>query len=228
MRKQKGFSLLEFTVVMLILVIVMGGVFSMIDQVEQRFVTEAARINGVQTTRGFVDRLVLDLNQAGYPNLTMVDNTSAWLTVPLINNSHMAVGLVSAGATSITFEGSVNGDGTVQSITYSLNGTVLRRSQVNKVQGTAPLSQGFNWGAQISNVTNSPIFQYFDGNGIAVAPTDMVANPAAIASIKQVRIYLSVVSPTIVDLQTKEPIETTFEESVALNNCSMAVAGTCQ
>jgi hypothetical protein len=90
-------------------------------------------------------------------------NTTVW------TSSAVAAGLVKLTNTEIVFEGDVDGGGTVDSIRYRLldsagnsppTGTcpcTIQRSQIQKVDGTAPLSQGTSWSQELQNVVNSGV-----------------------------------------------------------------------
>ena len=156
-----------------------------------------------------------------------------------MKDSRLAVGLVSIDNNSITFEGSVNGTGTVQSITYKINGSggttcplCLQRSQVDKANNISPTAQGTDWGTEINDITNTtafPIFRYYQYDGTQITiPTggiDITTNAATIANVKTIQINLTIRNPKIIDQKTGLPIETSFEGEVSLNNCSMASVG---
>jgi hypothetical protein len=151
-------------------------------------------------------------------------------------DSRVAVGLVKIDQNSIWFEGDVNGSGVVQSVQYMINGNAalspcplcLQRSSVDKVNG-APLGQTPSWGTEVNDVITTPIFTYFDtgGNAIPVTalPADIASNGTVLASIKTIHISLTIQDPANVDPKTKQPIQTSFEGEVSLNNCSMATYG---
>lgn len=231
-RLRGGFSLLEMMVTIAILATVLGGVFSQLNLAVQRQSTEHFKLDDMQEARDFVDQFFRDVNEIGYPNIRMFDNTTNWLTNPLINDNHVAVGLVKMDANEIRFEGDTNGDGNVQSVIYMINGSgsctlCLQRSQVTKVIGNPLTGQTPNWGTEVNDVVNAnPIFTYYDKNANQLAvPADINANPTIIASVKVIKISLLIRNPNIKDLQSHLAIETAFEGEVSLNNCSMAAAG---
>lgn len=233
--KQRGFTLLEMMVSLLIMGIVTGAVFSQMNTAQQRMSTEQAKVDDFQQARDFVDQFFRDINQIGDPNIRMFDQTKIAFVAPLTNDSRLAVGLVAIGDTSIEFEGSVNGIGTVQSVQYKINGfgacaLCLQRSQVDKANTVNPWQQGTNWGTEVNDVLSNPIFKYYDVNGnlIAASPVVDISTPAGaqtIANVKTIQISLRIQNPAIVDEKTRQPIESVFEGLVSLNNCSMAVNG---
>src|SRR3954466_11727683 len=68
---QAGFSLIELMIVILLLSVIMGSVFSQIDLVQKRFRTEQNKLDISQTAREFLDQIVRDVHKAGYPNLRL-------------------------------------------------------------------------------------------------------------------------------------------------------------
>jgi prepilin-type N-terminal cleavage/methylation domain-containing protein len=232
---QSGFTAVEMMIALLILGIITGGIFAQIDLAQQRAFSEQVKLDNFQEARDFVDQFFRDINQIGYPNSRMIDTSVVWappLAVPLINDNRMAVGLVKIDANEIRFEGDMNGDGVVQSIIYMINGSTtcalcLQRSQVDKVTADPLTGQGTNWGTETNDVASNPTFSYFraDGTQITTLPVDISTGAATIASVKTIKISLTVRNPAVMDPKTHQPIETDFEGEVSLNNCSMAASG---
>jgi prepilin-type N-terminal cleavage/methylation domain-containing protein len=236
--RQAGYSLIEMMMVVLILSIVTGGIFVQLDMAQQRAFSEQIKLDNFQEARDFVDQFFRDVNQIGYPNSRMLDTTSlTWspaLTSPLINDNRMAIGLVKIDANEIRFEGDMNGDGVVQSVIYMVNGSTscalcLQRSQADKVSADPLTGQTQNWGTEINDVINGAMFSYFkaDGTQVTALPVDISTASGAltIASIKTIQVSLIIRNNTLMDPRTKQPIETTFQGEVSLNNCSMASSG---
>jgi prepilin-type N-terminal cleavage/methylation domain-containing protein len=239
--KQRGFSLLELLLVIAILSLIVGAVFSQMGDAQRRLNTEEMKLDDFQQARDFVDQFFRDINQAGTPNIRMYDPVNVFGPPP-INDSRLAVGLVSIDNGSITFEGSVNGNGTVQSVTYKINGSgtcpaCLQRSQIDKKLGDPITGQNTpDWGTEINDLTNTntttfPIFRFYQYDGTQINPATLplnistTAGAAAIANVKTIQINLTIRNNTIIDQKTGQPIETSFEGEVSLNNCSMASTG---
>jgi prepilin-type N-terminal cleavage/methylation domain-containing protein len=232
----RGFSLVEVLMALAILGFLCGAIFLQIEALQQRNRTEQVKLDSIQQVRDFEDQFFRDINQVGYPNGRMIDTSSAlWnpaLSNPLVNDRRLAAGIVKIDSNEIWFEGDLNGNGTVQSVHYMVNGSgactaCLQRSQVDKATGS-PTGQAQNWGTEINDVANTTIFSYFDTTGIQIPasklPLDIstAAGAQTIATIKTVQMNLRITNPLVVDPKTRQPIEMTFQGEIAINNCSLA------
>ncbi len=246
-RRERGFSLLEMLIVVLIIGVVTGAVLSQLNMAVQRSSAEQTKLDNMQEARDFVDQFFRDINEIGYPNSRMVDTTSASWSPALvtqatyvwasqyINDNRFAIGLVKIDANELRFEADTNGDGNVQSVIYTINGSgtctlCLQRSQVAKVSGSPLTGQTANWGTEVNDVVNTnPIFTYYkaDGTQVTGLPIDIstAAGAATIASVKTIQISLTIRNNAVKDLQSGLPLETGFQGEVSLNNCSMAASG---
>jgi len=244
-QRQQGFSLLEILVAVLILGVVTGGVLSQMDLAVQRSNAEQVKLDGFQEARDFVDQFFRDINQIGYPNSRIMDSTSTswspalvqqttytWAS-PYINDNRFAIGLVKIDDNEIRFEANANGDGNVQSIVYTINGSgacalCLQRSQIDKVAANPLTGQTPNWGTEVNDVVSTPIFTYYkaDGTKVTGLPLDISVqgNAQTLASVKTIQISLLIRNNSLKDLKTGLAIETSFQGEVSLNNCSMAAA----
>src|SRR5216684_8152891 len=249
-RPQHGFSLLEMLIVVSILGIISAGILSQMDVAQQRGYSEQVKLDNFQEARDFVDQFFRDINQIGYPSSRLIDPAAAWAPAlvtpsayslwanPYINDNRMAIGLVSINAKAVQFEGDMIGNGVVQSIIYQINGSggcalCLQRSQVDKISADPLLGQPQNWGTEVNDVLSDPIFTYFkaDGTQITMAPSsppiDISTSAGAqiLASIKTIKISLTIRNNSVIDRKTNQAIETNFEGEVSINNCSMATTG---
>ncbi|HEX4545002.1 MAG TPA: type II secretion system protein [Candidatus Acidoferrum sp.] len=229
----------EMLVTIAILGVLSGAVFSQMDQVQQRAGTEQVKVDDFQEARDFVDQFFRDINQVGYPNSRMADTASGlWvppLAAPLYNDSRLAMGLVRIDNNELRFEGDTNGNGTVESIVYMINGSgtcalCLQRSQVDKVTGDPIAAQTQSWGTEVNDVVSAAIYGYYDTNGNLIAAASLPADVSTatgrtiLASVKTIKISLTIRNNAVLDTKTNQAIETNFEGEVSINNCSMAAS----
>src|SRR2546428_13730438 len=163
---QLGFSLLELMIVVLILSVITGAVFSQISLVQQRARTEQSKLDIFQESREFMAQLGRDLQQTGSPNFRMFD-ASGWspaLNATPMNDSRLAGGLLKIAPDEIIFEGDVDGDGQVDVLDYKLipasggnNCPCLQRSQVLKSTGGTVFSTAVQ-NVQTAGTTADPMF----------------------------------------------------------------------
>ena len=233
----RGATLIELMVGLLILGVITAGIFAQLNAATQRIATEQVKVDNFDEARDFVDQFFRDINQIGYPDGHIV---SSLLATP-INDPRIAVGLVKIDLNSIWFEGDINGSGVVQEVRYQINGSgtcalCLQRSAVPKLPFD-PESVSQNspiWGTEVNDLTNTaatPIFTYFDANGVQIpaasipADIDTAAGQQTLAKVKTIHISLTIQDPLKVDPKTGQPIQTSFEGEVSLNNCSLAASG---
>lgn len=185
-RRQSGFSLVELLMVVLLLTIVVGALFTQIDRAQVRYRVEDQRLDMTQQEREFIDQFVRDLHQAGYPAPSMY---AAGVVAP---NSMAGgtFGLISISSTDVQIEGDTDGDGQVEAVEYSYDATCqcIRRSSLPK--GAAGPATNFT---EVQGVipTTQDIFAAYDTNGNSIGLTGPVTDPATLKSIKSVRITLT-------------------------------------
>ena len=229
--KAQGASVIELMVGLLILGIITAGIFRQLNTATQRIATEQSKVDNFDQARDFVDQFFRDINQIGYPDGHIVTST---LGTP-INDPRIAVGLVQIGPNYIGFEGDINGSGVVQEIQYQINGSgtcalCFQRSVFPK-QTLNPLIQqqtpaNNNWGTEVNDLVTTNIFTYYDASGNQLASTaDITSSPATIAKVKTIHISLTIQNNQVMDPKTGQPIQTSFEGEVSLNNCSLAASG---
>jgi prepilin-type N-terminal cleavage/methylation domain-containing protein len=190
--REKGFTIIELMFTVAILTVVVGVVVQGLTKLMQRNTIETTKVDLTQESREFMDQIVNDIHQAGYPDLKTFDPA----TKPLgyADPGVATPGLVSATPSSLQFEGDVDGTGTVSEVFIQLsplNGPcpcIIQRGAISKLlwqQGNVP-----SYYTEVTNVNNTNIFQGYDnaGNNIPLAGPI----PVGSANLAAVEITLSV------------------------------------
>jgi prepilin-type N-terminal cleavage/methylation domain-containing protein len=231
-----GFSLLEVLIVVGIITVVLAGILTQVEQMQQRSTAEQGKVDDFQQARDFLDQIFRDTRQMGYPNIRNFDPGHISFTSPWVNDSRLAVGLVKLTATELDFQGDVDGSGVVSVVSYKLNGTgtcatCIHRAQVLKLTGD-PVTGQTNltpsaYTVEVQNVQNTTaIFSAFDATGASITlPIDIDNNPTIIPTVKTIQAQLKIASPTAVDPKTGQQLEADIEGRVQVSNCSMATTG---
>ena len=195
-RCPRGFSLLETLLVVSLLLIVLGIATNGLIQIQRRTSADTGKVDTTQMGRQFMDQIVNDLHQAGYPGIKVYDPAAA---IPV---NGVAVGLLNVDANAVDFEGDVDASGTVSHVWLRLlwsDGTpvsggggacpcTLQRGTLDKAQvGTLAVP----YYTEINNVTNTNIFSayLFDGTQVALP-----ASAADLPNIKTIKITVNLQS----------------------------------
>jgi prepilin-type N-terminal cleavage/methylation domain-containing protein len=195
-RTQGGFSLLELLIAIVILAIVMAVIVSGVTELQKTNTNQAVNVDLTQESRQFMDQVVADLHQAGFPSVEMFD-----LATSTANPNLYAVGLVSVSSTAIQYEGDVDGTG-VSEVFVQLTPNAgpcpctLRRGAVSKALYPANLPTYYT---EVDGVANLNIFTAYDkfGNVVPLPCTAGVcADGSSINNIKDIGILLNVRSNT--------------------------------
>ena len=185
--RQSGFTLIEMLMVVLLLSIVVGAVFSQIDRAQVRYRVEDQKVDLTQQEREFIDQFTRDLHQAGYPSAPMYGGSAT--------ANQVALGVTSLSSNDIVFEGDVDGDGLVDVVEYSyFDGSgwtssapnpcpCIRRSQLAK--GAAGPATTYT---QVQNVIGTSFFTAFDVNGNSITLPVSAGN---LSKIKTVQLALT-------------------------------------
>src|ERR1700739_667910 len=87
-----GFSLIELMISLAILTIVVGVAVPGLTKLQQRNTMEATHVDLTQESREFMDQIVNDIHQAGYPSLKMFDPNGN--PAPTLASNYVSQGLV--------------------------------------------------------------------------------------------------------------------------------------
>jgi prepilin-type N-terminal cleavage/methylation domain-containing protein len=205
--RQQGFTLIELLIVVLLLTIIVGAIFSQIERAQVRYRVEDQKVDLTQQEREFIDQFTRDLHQAGYPSAAMLG--------PGAPASQAAAGLLSISGTDLVMEGDVDGDGVVDRVEYSyFDGSgwpgpgpnpcpCIRRSTQPK--GSATAATNFT---EVQNVIGTSFFTALNSTGGA-APD--------LPSTKAVQITLTT-QGTIQDNDVRKTIQVTMTGIARLVN----------
>lgn len=208
--RQAGFTLLELMVSLAILSIVIGVVVEGINTMQARNTVESNKLDLTQQTREFMDQIVNDLDQAGYPSLNMFDPSQ--LVAPPVGtpmcavNPNLACGFISVSSTDIQLEGDVDGSGVSEEWIQlrQTNGAgaaacttppcVIQRGTVSKAswnngKGTAPI-----YFTEVSGVMNTTVFTPYWNDGNLISPLPATQANAELHNIAAIGITLFVKS----------------------------------
>jgi prepilin-type N-terminal cleavage/methylation domain-containing protein len=197
-RLQSGFSFLETMLVVALLAVVLAVATDGLIQIQKRSNVDAAKVDMTQLARQFMDQIINDLHQTGYPGARLYDPSSP----PSANN--VAAGLLAVDANAVEFEADVDGSGSVSHVWLQLlwsNGTpvssgvgscpcTLQRGTLYKSQvGSAAVP----YYTEVNNVTNTNIFSayLFDGSQVALP-----ASATDLLNIKNIKITVDLRSQT--------------------------------
>jgi prepilin-type N-terminal cleavage/methylation domain-containing protein len=198
--RQRGFTMIELMVSMTILTLVAAVVVSGLTSLVQRNRMETTKVDLTQEARQFMDQIVADIHQSGFPSAKMFDPATLLPpSNPLNCNLYVQVscGLVNATASSLQFEADVDGSGTVSEVFIQLNPIngpcpcIIQRGTISKAQfqaGTVPF-----YYTEVNNVNNVNVFQGYDNAGNNVALPG--ACPYPCNNISAIEITLNVLSP---------------------------------
>jgi prepilin-type N-terminal cleavage/methylation domain-containing protein len=241
--RQRGFTLVEMLVSVLILTIVLAAVFQQINIAQVRIRAEESKVDLTQQSRAFLDGIVADLRQAGYPSPRMYTTSDA-NSVAGMSDNRFGMGIVYIDPAQMIFEGDMDGDGRVDSVRYqrvplNAGGAVaeigcpcVRRSVTPKDGVNPPWAQVY--GAADTFIQNvfindalQPLFTAFDaqGNQVNIGVVGgglLIANAQQFEIIKGIRsIRVTINTQAAVagrDLQTRQRAMQTMTSTVRLGN----------
>jgi prepilin-type N-terminal cleavage/methylation domain-containing protein len=113
--RTRGFSLLEMVLALSLLTIVLGVVLSAVSQLQQRNSAESYRVDTVQETRDFIDQMVHDVHDVGYPPRRLKAANLA-----CAGDVNTACGVVYFSNTRVEYEGDLDGTGVVYHVWVQL------------------------------------------------------------------------------------------------------------
>jgi prepilin-type N-terminal cleavage/methylation domain-containing protein len=164
----KGFTLIEMMVSMGIFVLICGSAFTLLGVSQQRYQSDTQVLNSFQEARLGLDQIVRDVNDSGYPPPNQFElplpNPSYYAVTPVawspnypISPCAMSGSCTSPNGFEMVVETNQSpqvASSKVQYIRYTLSGTTLYRSMVDKA-GQDPTSLSSNtWTSAVPFVQN--------------------------------------------------------------------------
>jgi type II secretory pathway pseudopilin PulG len=157
-RSEKGFSLIEMMIAAVIFILLCSAAFALLSLAQQRYQTESQVLNSFQEARFGLDEIVRDVNGSAYPAQNLyafnpgLPPNNYFAITPIAWDPNYVSGLTcqigTAGGGTCTTPGDfdliVERDvdywhlDHVEWTRYKLQGTILSRSQTEKVAGAEP------------------------------------------------------------------------------------------
>jgi prepilin-type N-terminal cleavage/methylation domain-containing protein len=196
---QRGFTMIELIVSVTILMLVAGVVVEGLRKLQQRSMMDTTKVDLTQESREFMDQIVSDIHQSGYPALKMFDPATLVSANNCTLDLNVSCGLVNVTASSVQFEADVDGSGTVSEVFIQLNPLngpcpcIIQRGTVTKAAWLANGTPPFYY-TEVNNVNNVNIFQAYDNSGNNVALPG--ACPYPCNNISAIEVTLNVLSPS--------------------------------
>jgi prepilin-type N-terminal cleavage/methylation domain-containing protein len=203
--KQRGFSLVELLVAMVILAIVLGVVVEGITTMQERNLVETNKLDLTQESREFMDQIVNDLDQAGFPSMIMFDPGTLASKTDCTQDNNLACGLISVSSNAIQFEGDVDGSGVseewIQLVQTNGAGAaactappcVIQRGTVPKLKWNKGLGTLPTFYTEVSGVMSTTVFTAYKSDG-TLATLPAVAGTSTLGNITGIGITLYVKS----------------------------------
>jgi len=178
-----GFSLMEMMSALAVLGVVFGVVVAAMIQMQQRQMSESAKVDVTQESRDFIDQMVRDIHTVGYPPGRVQNNNPN-----CSGQVNVSCGVIYFSSTQLQYEGDLDGTGTVYQVWLQLipsaNGScpcVLQRGVLTKADilaGKVP-----TYFTELNGVLNS-------GNGAGAASYLInLPNPAAYSSYSTTDVF---------------------------------------
>jgi type II secretory pathway pseudopilin PulG len=220
----RGFSLVELVVCVAILIVVIGVAVKGLTDMQKIDFAQHEKTDTVQETRDFIDQMVRDLHDVGYPPRALFINRPSCGTNPKI-----ACTLVEFSSTRLRYEGDLDSTGVVDEVIIDLQpgqgGTcpcLLQRGVIDKqsyLNGNRPayytelngvLNSGDGSGSATYAVNLTGPGSYstyatadvFDAYDVTAAPAAACSDATACSSIASIQITVNAVAK-YADQETK-------------------------
>jgi prepilin-type N-terminal cleavage/methylation domain-containing protein len=221
-RRQSGFTMLELMLTLTILSIVLAVVIDGISTMQKRNAVEVSKVDLTQSAREFMDQIVNDIHQAGYPSFIMFDSAS--FTAPQSSTDctvdpNVACGLVSLTSSVLQFEGDVDGTGVSEvyiELIQPAGGCPCTIRRGTEAKSAYMLGNTPPFYTQVDNVMNTAVFtaSLTDGTQVTLPASHALGNLGNITTIG-ITLYVKSADP---DLQTGLYPTVTMVASAKISN----------
>ena len=161
----EGFSLVELLMVLVIFGLVLGGIFSSLNEGQHGAQISRDEMEVQQELQDVLSLMTSELRTAGFPPESYYD--AQYLLNPLTRKNLIAQGLVLAGPKEIRFQGDLDGDNTVDYVRYYLSGSSAPYS-LNRFGGAIKSDGSLPGGSpqKLSEQVETFELRYFDSSGL--------------------------------------------------------------
>lgn len=219
-RDQRGFSLLEMVVTLAILTIVIAVVTDAIMMMQSRSTTETGKVDLTQQSREFMDQIVSDIHQNGFPPIKAFDPSDT-VMVPSADcrqDQYVACGLLSLSANSMQFEGDVDGTGVSEVFIQESAGPcpcTIQRGTLPKATYIANPAATPPYYTEVDNVMNTVIFDPTGSDGQDLSGLLPMSSAFGNVADIQITLYVRSLQP---DAKTKQYATVTLVASAKITN----------
>jgi Tfp pilus assembly protein PilE len=232
MNNNKGFTLVEIVVAMLIGIFLLMGIYSVVNIAQRSSSGIERRVMAQQDEKAALGLMEMEIRMVSF-NPNFVIDSQLWLSTAncfSLSATPAYKGLQEATANAITIEMDINesssiGDVENEIIRYNydtVNQQITRESKRPPPGSCNPGGQPFLGGSVanqktvrvINNTLGLPVFRYWNGSGTEIAAASL---PASIPDIRRIDITLAVeteyANPT-----TNQPSRMIYSSSVIVRN----------
>lgn len=199
-QSEKGFTLVELLVAVVVGLVIMAAVYGMMNLVQGSSAGVDRRVMTQQDARAVLDLMAIEIGMASY---NPTQSTTVFGTVPSTATTCDKIGLAAAAAarkgiqlataSSIVVAMDLNGDGIIGSganeyIRYiydSANGQIARSASCDYPDG---ILGGVGLSTMVRNDAATPVFQYF--SAASTIPMTTPVTDANIPLIRRIRITI--------------------------------------
>jgi prepilin-type N-terminal cleavage/methylation domain-containing protein len=161
----EGFSLVELLMVLVIFSLLLGGVFSSLNEGQHSSQISRDEAEMQQELQDVLSLMTSELRTAGFPPLSYYD--AQYLLNPGTRKNLVAQGLILAAPQEIRFQGDIDGDNTVDYVRYYLSGSSPPYS-LNRFGGAIKPDGNLPGGSpqKLSEMMENFELRYFTSSGV--------------------------------------------------------------